>query len=84
MTVRFSQDVAAASLPIPAPSSGLVRRLAFSIPQRSGETAYPHMVAGGRWRAPALGLTPEDITILRTTTRRPPCPWPLPARSPLL
>jgi len=70
MTVRFSQDKGAASLAKPLSSSALVRRLLFrshNDPAKRRILAW--LVALDDARLLKLGLTPEDIAMLRTGAR---------------
>jgi hypothetical protein len=67
MTVRFRQDVAAASLAVPDSGSALVRRLLFrshDTPARQRMLTW--LVTVDDTRLLKFGLTPEDISILRT------------------
>jgi hypothetical protein len=78
MTVRFRPDGAAALLAMPA-SSGLVRRLLLrSFVRRLLLRSHGHparqrlltwLLAVDDARLLRFGLTPEDVAILRATTR---------------
>lgn len=70
MTARFRHDAASVLLAVPAPRSGLVRRLVF---RSHGDPARRRMLA---WLASVddmqlvkFGLTPADIAMLRETAR---------------
>jgi hypothetical protein len=69
MTVRFRPDGAAALLAMPA-SSGLVRRLLLrSHGHPARQRLLTWLLAVDDARLLRFGLTPEDVAILRATTR---------------
>jgi hypothetical protein len=68
MTVRFTRDVAEASLDEPVPSSSLVRRLLYrSHDDPAKRRVLIWLLAVDDARLLRFGLTPEDIAILRAT-----------------
>jgi hypothetical protein len=70
MTIRFTQDVGAAPLPMKAPKSGLVRRLLFrSRDDPARQRILTWLLAVDDGSLLKFGITPEDIAILRATTR---------------
>jgi hypothetical protein len=70
MTVRFSRDVAVASLDMRVPRSGLVRRLLFrSQDDAARRRMLTWLLAVDDAQLLKFGLSAEDIALLRMTTR---------------
>jgi hypothetical protein len=75
MTVQFSrQAIASLSASFPTPTSGLVRRLVRARNDPGKERIRMWLLGLDDARLQSgLGLTPEDVDVLRAGTPRKPC-----------